>query len=73
LRALAKIQADGWVDLHTRSLKDKDYAIQRAAMDGLLGDHQVGVPALLKYLRQYPAERISTLARRELQQMGINP
>ena len=73
LRALAKIQADGWVDLHARSLKDKDYAIQRAAMDGLLGDHKVGVPALLKYLRQYPAERISTLARKELQQMGINP
>ena len=73
LRALAKIQADGWVDLHARSLKDKDYAIQRAAMDGLLGDHKVGLPALLKYLRQYPAERISALARRELQQMGINP
>ena len=73
LRALAKIQADGWVNLHARSLKDKDYAIQRAAMDGLLGDHKVGLPALLKYLRQYPAERISALARRELQQMGINP
>lgn len=73
LRALAKIQADSWVDLHARSLKDKDYAIQRAAMDGLLGDQKVGVPALLKYLRQYPAERISTLARKELQQMGINP
>jgi len=73
LRALANIRMDGWVNLHEKSLMDGDYAIQRAAMDGLLGDRKEGVPALLEFVRKYPGEKISSLARRELQQMGVNP
>lgn len=73
LRVLANIRMDGWVNLHKKSLLDGDYAIQRAAMDGLLGDRKEGVPALLEFVRKYPGEKISSLARRELQQMGVNP
>ncbi|MEL0099790.1 MAG: HEAT repeat domain-containing protein [Opitutae bacterium] len=73
LRALAHLRFKGWVNLHARSLKDDDYAIQRAAMDGLLGDSKEGVPALIKYIQKYPVERISSLARTELKKMGLNP
>ena len=73
LRALANIRLDGWIHLHKKSLLDSDYAIQRAAMDGLLGDRKEGVPILLEFARKYPSEKISSLVRRELQQMGIQP
>ena len=73
LRALANIRLDGWIHLHKKSLLDSDYAIQRAAMDGLLGDRKEGVPILLEFARKYPSEKISSLIRRELQQMGIQP
>ena len=73
LRTLANIRLDGWIHLHKKSLLDSDYAIQRAAMDGLLGDRKEGVPILLEFARKYPSEKISSLVRRELQQMGIQP
>ena len=73
LRAIANLRLDGWVHLHARSLNDDDYAIQRAAMDGLLGDSKEGVPTLIKYVQKNPAERISSLARSELKKMGLNP
>jgi len=31
------------------------------------------VPILLEFARKYPAEKISSMIRRELQQMGIQP
>ena len=73
LRALANLRLDGWINLHARSLNDDDYSIQRAAMDGLLSDSNEGVPVLLEFVRKYPAEKISSLARRELQNRGQNP
>ena len=73
LRTLSNIRLDGWIHLHQKSLLDSDYAIQRAAMDGLLGDRKEGVPILLEFARKYPAEKISSMIRRELQQMGIQP
>ena len=73
LRALANLRFKDWVILHSRSLNDDDYSIQRAAMDGLLTDRTMGVPELIEYVRKYPAERISSLAKIELQRMGINP
>lgn len=73
LRALANLRFKDWVILHSRSLNDDDYSIQRAAMDGLLTDRTMGVPELIEYVRKYPAERISSLAKIELQRIGINP
>ena len=73
LRVLSNLRIEGWVSLHARSLNDDDYNIQRAAMDGLLGDRKEGVPVLLEFVRKYPAERISSLARRELQNLGVKP
>ena len=73
LRVLANLRFENWIHLHARSLNDEDYTIQRAAMDGLLGDRAEGVPVLLEFVRKYPAERISSLARSELQKMGIKP
>ena len=61
------------MSLHARTLNDDEYNIQRAAMDGLLGDRKEGVPVLLEFVRKYPAERISSLARRELQNLGVKP
>ena len=69
-RAIANLRLDGWVHLHARSLNDNDYAIQRAAMDGLLGDSKEGVPTLIKYVQKNPAERISSLAKSELKKWG---
>ena len=73
LRALANLRFKDWIILHSRSLTDDDYNIQRAAMDGLLSDRTHGVPRLIEYLHKYPAEKISSLAKKELQRMGINP
>ena len=73
LRALANLRFNDWVILHSRSLNDDDYSIQRAAMDGLLTDRTMGVPELIEYVRKYPAEKISSLAKIELQRIGINP
>ncbi len=73
LRALARLRHKEWINLHRRSLNDDDYTLQRAAMDGLLGDREEGVPALLEFVRRYPSARISSLARAELKKMGIDP
>ncbi len=73
LRALAARRISGWLKVHARSLLDSNYAIQRAALDGLLGDPKVGVPALLDFVRAYPAARISSLARQELVRLGYRP
>ena len=73
LRVLSNLRIEGWVSLHARSLNDDEYNIQRAAMDGLLGDRKEGVPVLLEFVRKYPAEKISSLARRELQNLGVKP
>jgi len=73
LRALANRRSEGWVHLHARSLRDDDYGIQRAAMDGLLSDRKEGVPALLSFVRSHPTKPISSLARKELERMGMKP
>ena len=73
LRSLAKRRVSGWMKVHIRSLFDANYAIQRAAMDGLLSDAKVGVPALLDFVRAHPAEAISSLARQELERLGFRP
>ena len=59
LRVLSNLRIEGWVSLHARSLNDDDYNIQRAAMDGLLGDRKEGVPVLLEFVRKYPAEKLA--------------
>ena len=73
LRVLAKRRVSGWMKVHIRSLLDPNYAIQRAAMDGLLSESKVGVPALLDFVRAHPTESISSLARQELQRLGYRP
>ena len=73
LRALANRKSEGWLHLHTRSLRDDDYGIQRAAMDGLLSDREEGVPALLSFIKSHPTKPISSLARKELERMGMKP
>ena len=74
LRALANLRFKDWIILHSRSLTDDDYNIQRAAMDGLLSDRtHAEFLELIEYLHKYPAEKISSLAKKELQRMGINP
>jgi len=59
--------------VHILSLLDSNYAIQRAAMDGLLSDAKVGVPALLDFVRAHPTVAISSLARQELERLGFRP
>ena len=73
LRALANRKSEGWIHLHARSLRDDDYGIQRAAMDGLLTDRKQGVPALLSFIKSHPTKPISSLARKELERMGMKP
>lgn len=73
LRAMANRRVSGWMKVHIRSLFDSNYAIQRAAMDGLLSESTVGAPALIDFVRAHPAEAISSLARQELERMGYNP
>ena len=71
IRALSSRKVPGWVKVMTRSLLDDDYVIQRAAMDGLLDDRKVGVPALLEYINKNPNSRISNLATIELRKLGV--
>jgi hypothetical protein len=73
LRSLAKRRVPGWMKVHILSLLDPNYAIQRAAMDGLLSDAKVGVPALLDFVRAHPTVSISSLARQELERLGFRP
>ena len=72
IRALSTRKVPGWVKVMSRSLLDDDYVIQRAAMDGLLDDRQVGIPALIEYIRKHPNNRISSLGIIELKKRGIN-
>jgi HEAT repeat protein len=71
IRALSTRKVPGWVKVMTRSLLDDDYVIQRAAMDGLLDDRKVGIPALLEYVNKNPNSRISNLAAIELRKLGV--
>ena len=73
LRSLAKRRVPGWMKVHILSLLDPNYAIQRAAMDGLLSDAKVGVPALLDFVRAHPTVAISSLALQELERLGFRP
>jgi len=73
LRAMANRRVAGWMKVHIRSLLDSNYAIQRAAMDGLLSESKVGAPALIDFVRAHPAEAISSLARQELERLGYHP
>ena len=73
LRAFGMRRPPGWIAIMSKSLLDKDYDIQRAAMDALLGDRELGVEALLKYLEKNPTARISSLAKSELYRLGVQP
>lgn len=73
IRAMASRKVPGWVKVMTRSLLDDDYVIQQAALDGLVADRTVGVPALKQFLSANPKNRISSLALQELQRIGVQP
>ncbi len=73
IRAMSARRVPGWIKVMSRSLLDDDYVIQRAAMDGLLEDKQNGIPALNEYINRNPQNRISNLARIELNKLGLNP
>lgn len=73
IRAMASRKVPGWVNVMKRSLLDDDYVIQRAAMDGLLGDRAEGVEALKKFVSENPQNRISSMAISQLLARGIQP
>jgi len=73
IRSMASRKVPGWVKVMTRSLLDDDYVIQQAALDGLVADRTVGVPALKQFLSANPKNRISSLALQELQRIGVQP
>ena len=73
IRAMASRKVPGWVNVMYRSLLDDDYVIQRAAMDGLLGDRTEGVRTLQKFVSENPKNRISAMALAELRARGVRP
>ncbi len=73
IRAMASLKVPGWVNVMKRSLLDDDYVIQRAAMDGLLGDRAEGVQALKQFVSENPKNRISSMAVSQLLSRGIQP
>ena len=66
LRVLANLRTKGWEKFHQQSLRDEEYAIQRAAMDGLIMNRAAGEKILRDYLSSYPNTKISHAIRAEL-------
>jgi len=71
LRVLAKLRTQGWEKIHQQSLLDQEYAIQRAAMDGLLTNSQEGIAILRDYLSKNSSTKIAQVIRIELQRMRV--
>ena len=71
LRVLAKLKTQGWEKIHQQSLLDQEYAIQRAAMDGLLINRQEGIAILRDYLSKNSSTKIAQAIRIELQRMRV--
>ncbi len=73
IRALGARKLPGWHKVMSRSLLDENYVVQRAAMDALLADRAEGIPILREHLARNPDSKINSLARTELQRIGIKP
>jgi len=72
IRAMGVRKLPGWLKIMSRSLLDDNYVVQRAAMDALLGDTIKGVPVLRDHVSKNPTSKISSLARSELQRIGLS-
>jgi len=66
LRVLANLKTKGWEKIHQQSLMDEEYAIQRAAMDGLMMNRVAGEKILRDYLTRNPNTKIAHAIRAEL-------
>lgn len=71
IRAYAARRPAGWLKVLDRSLRDDEFQIRRAAMDGLFTDPQNGVPILRAFLQKNSSADVAPLIRAEFSRRGL--